>query len=112
MTNSKALLNELSNLANIVDKQTGNAMYSSLKHTRSCISSFEYNGYYECFLHERSNNISFGPQSECQTPPTPCGHKKRNNKICQRIDTHTHTTSYGTHTFISRDDSEMNAQFE
>ena len=37
MTNSKALLNELSNLANIVDKQTGNAMYSSLKHTRSCL---------------------------------------------------------------------------
>ena len=87
----------------IADRRATNSMYESLEHSMHCLYNFRNTGWYDCYLRDRQNNVSFGNHSSCETPPIPCGFIQ-NRIVCPRTDTHTHMTRNGTHTFISRED--------
>ena len=103
MAQSRELFNELNKCSMIADRRTTNSMYASLKHSMHCLYNFKNNGWYDCYLQDMQNNVRFGVDSVCATPPIPCGYT-RNGRTCLRITTHTHVTRNGTHTFISRED--------
>ena len=85
-----------------VNKIDANIKYASLKHTTSCVVSFETTGWYECCQTDYNANVDFDINRKCLVEPTGCQIIKSNGTVCGRIVTHTHTNPDGSnHTFTS-----------
>ena len=90
-----------------------NIKYASLKHTTSCVISFEITGWYECCKTDYNAYDDFDINRKCLVEPTGCQIFKGKGTVCGCIVTHTHTKPGGSnHTFISDwDFDEYNHQF-